>query len=99
MLKIVGFGSGAKDNMTLEAFAAISDARLIVGYKTYVNILKQYFPEKEYYSTDMMQEKERCQYAIDKAEEGLEVVLVCSGDSGIYGMAGLVYELAQKEYR
>ena len=96
MLKIVGFGSGAKDNMTLEAFAAISDARLIVGYKTYVNILKQYFPEKEYYSTDMMQEKERCQYAIDKAEEGLEVELVCSGDSGIYGMAGLVYELAQK---
>ena len=96
MLKIVGFGSGAKDNMTLEAFAAISDAGLIVGYKTYVNILKQYFPEKEYYSTDMMQEKERCQYAIDKAEEGLEVVLVCSGDSGIYGMAGLVYELAQK---
>lgn len=96
MLKIVGFGSGAKDNMTLEAFSAISDARLIVGYKTYVNILKQYFPEKEYYSTDMMQEKERCQYAIDKAEEGLEVVLVCSGDSGIYGMAGLVYELAQK---
>lgn len=96
MLKIVGFGSGAKDNMTLEAFAAISDARLIVGYKTYVNILKQYFPEKEYYSTDMMQEKDRCQYAIDKAEEGLEVVLVCSGDSGIYGMAGLVYELAQK---
>ena len=96
MLKIVGFGSGAKDNMTLEAFAAISDARLIVGYKTYVNILKQYFSEKEYYSTDMMQEKERCQYAIDKAEEGLEVVLVCSGDSGIYGMAGLVYELAQK---
>lgn len=54
MLKIVGFGSGAKDNMTLEAFAAISDAGLIVGYKTYVNILKQYFPEKEYYSTDMM---------------------------------------------
>ena len=96
MLKIVGFGSGAKDNMTLEAFAAISDAGLIVGYKTYVNILKQYFPEKEYYSTDMMQEKERCQYAIDKAEEGLEVVLVCSGDSGIYGMSGLVYELAQK---
>ena len=59
MLKIVGFGSGAKDNMTLEAFAAISDAGLIVGYKTYVNILKQYFPEKEYYSTDMMEEKER----------------------------------------
>ena len=53
----MGLEAGLKINMTLEAFAAISDARLIVGYKTYVNILKQYFPEKEYYSTDMMQEK------------------------------------------
>lgn len=97
MLKVVGFGSGAKDNMTLEASAAISGADLVVGYRTYVDILKQYFPEKEYYSTDMMQEKERCQYAIDKAEEGYEVVLVCSGDSGIYGMASLVYELAQEK--
>lgn len=77
MLKIVGFGSGAKDNMTLEASAAISSAQLIVGYSTYVDILKQYFPDKEYYSTNMMQEKERCQYAIDMAKEGRDVVLVC----------------------
>ena len=95
MLRIVGFGSGAKDNMTLEASAAIAGADLIVGYTTYVDILKQYFPDKEYYSTNMMQEKERCQYAIDTAKEGKEVVLVCSGDSGIYGMASLVYELAE----
>lgn len=94
MLKVVGFGSGAKDNMTLEAAAAISDADIVVGYKTYVDILKQYFPKKEYYHTNMMQEKERCQYAIDKAKEGHKVVLVCSGDSGIYGMASLVYELS-----
>ena len=96
MLKIVGFGSGAKDNMTLEASAAISSAQLIVGYSTYVDILKQYFPDKEYYSTNMMQEKERCQYAIDMAKEGRDVVLVCSGDSGVYGMASLVYELADE---
>lgn len=70
MLKIVGFGSGAKDNMTLEASDAIAGADLIVGYTTYVDILKQYFPDKEYYSTNMMQEKERCQYAIDTAKEG-----------------------------
>ncbi len=94
MLKVVGFGSGAQDNMTLEASAAISNADLIVGYRTYVDILKQYFPDKEYYSTDMMKEKERCQYAIDMAKTGKEVVLVCSGDSGVYGMASLVYELA-----
>ena len=97
MLKIVGFGSGAKDNMTLEASAAIASAGLIVGYTTYVDILKQYFPDKEYYSTNMMQERERCQYAIDIAKEGKEVVLVCSGDSGIYGMASLVYELAEDD--
>ncbi len=95
MLKVVGFGSGAKDNMTLEAVEAITDADIVVGYKTYVDILKQYFPQKEYYHTDMMQEKERCQYAIDRVKEGYEVALVCSGDSGIYGMASLVYELAQ----
>ena len=95
MLRIVGFGSGAKDNMTLEASVAIAGADLIVGYTTYVDILKQYFPDKEYYSTNMMQEKERCQYAIDTAKEGKEVVLVCSGDSGLYGMASLVYELAE----
>ena len=75
MLKIVGFGSGAKDNMTLEASAAISSAQLIVGYSTYVDILKQYFPDKEYYSTNMMQEKERCQYAIDMAKEGRDVAV------------------------
>ena len=62
MLKIVGFGSGAKDNMTLEASAAIAGADLIVGYTTYVDILKQYFPDKEYYSTNMMQEKERLKW-------------------------------------
>ena len=48
MLKIIGFGSGAKENMTMEAASAIASADLIVGYKTYVDILKQYFPDKEY---------------------------------------------------
>ena len=69
MLKIVGFGSGAKDNMTLEASAAIAGADLIVGYTTYVDILKQYFPDKEYYSNNMMKEKDRCLYAIDTAKD------------------------------
>ena len=96
MLKIVGFGSGSKENMTLEAVRAIQDSELVVGFRTYVELLKQYFPDKQYYSTNMMQERERCQYAIDKAKEGKETVLVCSGDSGVYGMASLVYELAEE---
>lgn len=90
MLKIVGFGSGAKENMTLEAVRAIQDSELVVGFRTYVELLKQYFPDKQYYSTNMMQERERCQYAIDRAKEGKETVLVCSGDSGVYGWRVLV---------
>jgi len=72
MLKIVGFGSGSKENMTLEAVRAIQDSELVVGFRTYVELLKQYFPDKQYYSTNMMQERERCQYAIDRAKEGKE---------------------------
>ena len=79
MLKIVGFGSGSKENMTLEAVRAIQDSELVVGFRTYVELLKQYFPDKQYYSTNMMQERERCQYAIDRAKEGKETVLVISG--------------------
>ena len=78
MLKIVGFGSGSKENMTLEAVRAIQDSELVVGFRTYVELLKQYFPDKQYYSTNMMQERERCQYAIDRAKEGKETVLVLS---------------------
>ena len=59
MLKIVGFGSGSKENMTLEAVRAIQDSELVVGFRTYVELLKQYFPDKQYYSTNMMQERER----------------------------------------
>ena len=69
MLKIVGFGSGSKENMTLEAVRAIQDSELVVGFRTYVELLKQYFPDKQYYSTNMMQEREkkRCWCAVGTA--------------------------------
>lgn len=95
MLSIVGFGSGAQENMTLEAENAISEADLVVGFTTYVELLKPYFPQKQFYATKMMQEKERCIYAIEQAEQGKNVAIICSGDSGVYGMASLVYELAE----
>ncbi|MCM1024230.1 MAG: precorrin-3B C(17)-methyltransferase [Prevotella sp.] len=82
--------------MTIEAENAIKKSNLIVGYKFYTDIMKKYFPEKEYYFTGMRQEKERVQYAVERAENGITVSLICSGDSEVYGMAALAYELSEK---
>lgn len=97
MLYIVGFGPGGYETMTVEAVRALEDSDLIVGYTTYVDLIRPWFPEKEFLTTAMKQEKERCLLAIQKEEDGRKVALVCSGDSGIYGMASLVYELAARD--
>lgn len=93
-LYIVGFGCGSRMGMTLEAEKVIQNSHLIVGYSVYTDILKQYFPEKEYYSTGMRQEKERVRFAVSQASKDKTVALVCSGDSSVYGMAGLAYEMS-----
>lgn len=95
-LYIVGFGCGSREGMTLEAETAILNSDLVVGYTVYVELIKQYFPEKEYYCTCMRQEKERVRYALEQAAEGKTVALVCSGDSSVYGMAGLAYEMSSE---
>ncbi len=97
-LYIVGIGPGHKDFMTNEAFSAIEESDLIAGFKTYVDLVKPYFPSKQIYSTGMTFEKERCIEALKRAQKGETVALVCSGDSGVYGMASLVLELI-KDYR
>lgn len=91
---VVGFGPGKRDYMTIEAASVIENADLIVGYTTYVNLLKGQFPEKEYLATPMKKEIERCKMAIEKSMEGKTVAMVSSGDSGIYGMAGVMMEVA-----
>lgn len=93
MLYVVGFGSGSRENMTIEAERIILESDIIVGYTVYTDILKKYFPDKEYYSTGMRQERERVIYALENAREKT-VALVCSGDSSVYGMAGLTLELS-----
>lgn len=93
MLYIVGFGSGSRENMTLEAEKVISGSDIIVGYTAYIDILKKYFPDKNYYSTGMRQERERVIYALENAKDK-NISLVCSGDSAVYGMAGLAIELS-----
>lgn len=92
-LYIVGFGCGSRDGMTLAAQAAIQRSGLIVGYKTYIDLIQPFFPDKPERSTGMRQERERVELALEQAREQ-DVALVCSGDSQLYGMAGLAFELA-----
>ncbi|MBR1592085.1 MAG: precorrin-3B C(17)-methyltransferase [Ruminococcus sp.] len=93
-LYVVGFGCGSREGMTLEAENAIKSSDLIVGYTTYTDILTKYFPEKTFLSTGMRMEKERVKMALKCAKSGKNTALVCSGDSSVYGMAGLAIEMS-----
>ena len=95
MLYVVGIGAGSYEGMTIAANNIIEQSELIVGYTKYVELVKKYFPQKEYASTGMKQECERVEYALKEAQHKT-VSLVCSGDSELYGMAGLAYELGVK---
>ena len=92
-LFIVGIGPGNYENMTVKADRALSESDTIIGYHVYVELVRGRWPEKEYLTTPMTREAERCQMALDEAKTGKTVALICSGDSGVYGMAGLVLEL------
>lgn len=92
---VVGLGPGAGTQMTIEAQAAISRADIIVGYTVYVDLIKEDYPEKTYLTTPMKQEAKRCQMALEEAQKGKCVAMVCSGDAGVYGMAGLMYEVGE----
>jgi precorrin-3B C17-methyltransferase len=95
-LHVVGFGPGGKEHMTFKAAEVIQNADVVTGYTTYVNIVKPYFPDKTYKATGMMKEVDRCRMAIEDAMEGKDVAMISSGDSGIYGMAGIIYQLADE---
>ena len=92
-LYAVGFGPGGYEHMTAKAIDVIRNADVITGYTTYVEMLKKYFPDKEYVATPMTKEMDRCRMAVDLADEGKNVAMVSSGDSGIYGMAGILLEI------
>ncbi|MDN5356965.1 MAG: precorrin-3B C(17)-methyltransferase [Candidatus Methanomethylophilaceae archaeon] len=95
-LTVVGFGPGSKDDMTFRAAKSIEAADIVTGYTTYVELLREYFPEKQFKATGMMKEVDRCRSAIEDALSGKNVTMVSSGDSGIYGMAGIVYQLIEE---
>ncbi|MEG0857844.1 MAG: precorrin-3B C(17)-methyltransferase [Terrisporobacter sp.] len=97
MIYVIGIGPGCKDLMTQQAINAMEDAEVIVGYKTYIDLVKEFIVDKEVVQNGMRKEIERCKEAIEIAKTGKKVAVISSGDAGIYGMAGLILELITKE--
>ena len=97
MLTVIGIGPGSFAMMTQEAIAALQEAEIVVGYKTYTHLVKPLTGDKQVIKTGMCKEIERCQTAIELAQAGHNVALISSGDAGIYGMAGLVLELVTSQ--
>lgn len=95
-LYVVGIGPGKEKGMTLEAQEVLERCETIAGYTVYTELVKERFPDKKYIETAMRKEVERCKQALLAAAEGSETAMICSGDAGVYGMAGLVLELAEE---
>ncbi|MCL6587419.1 MAG: precorrin-3B C(17)-methyltransferase [Anoxybacillus sp.] len=92
-LLVIGFGPGSVDHMTKRAQEAIEESDVIIGYKTYVELVANLIGDKPVISTGMTEEVSRAQEAVKWAEQGKKVAVISSGDAGVYGMAGLIYEV------
>lgn len=92
-LFLVGLGPGAPEHMTYRAREAIRQSGIIVGYKAYIELIKDFINGKKVIANGMGQEVKRAKTAINLAAKGNIVSLLSSGDTGIYGMAGLVGEI------
>ena len=90
---VVGIGPGAYEKMTIEAADALRNCDVIIGYTVYVDLVRDHFPGKEFMTTPMKKEVDRCVIAFEEAQKGKTVSMICSGDAGVYGMAGLMYEV------
>lgn len=93
-LYVVGLGPGRREDLTVRADRVLGSSDLILGYETYIDLIRSWYPDREFRATPMRKETERCRTALEEAAGGKTVALVSSGDAGIYGMAGLVYELS-----
>ncbi|PZE20455.1 precorrin-3B C(17)-methyltransferase [Paenibacillus xerothermodurans] len=99
-LLIVGFGPGSFEHITKRAREAIQESDVIIGYNTYVDLIRGLLTDQEIVRTGMTEEVSRAQEAVRQAEAGKKVAVISSGDAGVYGMAGLVYEvLMEKGWR
>ena len=94
LLYVVGLGPGDPTLLTGQAKAALDDAQLLCGYKVYIDLVAPLYPGKPTLTTAMTQEVERCRLALEAADRGQTTAMVCSGDAGVYGMAGPILEMA-----
>ena len=92
-LYVTGIGPGEYEQMTLKAIHAMEKSEVIIGYTVYVDLVKEHFPGKEFLTTPMKKEVDRCVMAFEEAKKGKVVSMICSGDAGVYGMSGLMYEV------
>ena len=95
LVYVVGLGPGNARFLTAQAQAALQAANLLCGYTVYIDLVRPLYPDKEVYTTGMTKEIDRCRWALETAQSGKTVALVCSGDAGVYGMASPLLELAQ----
>ena len=94
LVSVVGLGPGNAQFLTAQAQAALQNADVLCGYTVYIDLVRSHYPEKEVYTTGMTREIDRCRWALEAAQSGKAVALVCSGDAGVYGMASPLLELA-----
>ena len=92
-LYVIGIGPGEYEQMTLKAIHAMEKSEVIIGYTVYVDLVKEHFPGTEFLTTPMKKEVDRCVMAFEEAKKGKVVSMICSGDAGVYGMSGLMYEV------
>ena len=93
-LHLIGSGPGDLEMLTSDSRRALTRCSAWIGYTPYLNYLDSIRrPDQVRIDSELTFEKDRCQYALDLAKEGVKVALISSGDSGIYGMAGLALEL------
>jgi precorrin-3B C17-methyltransferase len=95
-LSVVGIGPGAPEHLTPAALAEIGAADLVVGYGTYIKLVRHLLEGKQVIKTGMTEEIGRARAAVEHARAGGQVVLISSGDAGVYGMAGLVFQVLQE---
>lgn len=96
-LYVIGIGPGGLEHMTLRAKEAIEESNIVVGYNKYIDMIKPLVENKELFSTGMRGEEARCRKALELSKEDNTIALISTGDSGIYGMAGLILQMQKDE--
>ena len=96
----IGLGPGDQTYLTPQAKNILENVDVIVGYTLYIDLIRDFCVDKKIINTGMMKEVERSTAAVEEANHGNSVAIVCSGDSSVYGMASLIFEIVEKrEYK